>query len=399
MSIFTITLPDVGEGVAEAELTEWSVSVGDQVEEDDILAVVMTDKVAVEIPSAVSGKIVWLGGEPGDEIAIGSKFIQIEIEGDGLELKVAQEPEIPETTKKPNTADKTVSNIAKSGKILVAPAVRRRAAEAGIDLQGIVGSGTDGRIIQADLATYLLDQETLTSTPEPDTTDIKIIGMRKKIAEKMALSKSRIPHITIVEEIDMTDLEDLRKKLNDLHAGARGKLTILPFIMRAISRAVAEQPQINARFDDRANMLRQYDAVHLGIATQTDAGLTVPVVKNAEILSIWQSAAEVGRLSESARSGTATMEQLSGSTITITSLGPLGAIATTPIINHPEVAIVGVNKMMMRPMWDGAEFQPRKMMNLSCSFDHRVIDGWDAAVFVQRLKSLLEDPVMMIMGE
>ncbi len=398
MGIFTITLPDVGEGVAEAELTQWSVSIGDQVQEDDILAVVMTDKVAVEIPSSVSGKIIWLGGNPGDEIAIGSKFVQIEIEGndsDNFEPAPFQESEVTET----NIATKTVSNPAKIGKVLAAPAVKKRAAEAGVNLQEIVGSGPDGRIRQSDLAAYILDQEALVSIPEPGTTDIKIIGMRKKIAEKMSLSKSRIPHITIVEEIDMTELEDLRKKLNDLHAEKRGKLTILPFIMRAITRAVFEQPQMNARFDDEANVVRQYDAVHLGIATQTDAGLTVPVVRNAKGLNVWQSANEVSRLAEAARSGTATIDDLSGSTITITSLGPLGAIATTPIINHPEVAIVGVNKMMMRPMWDGAEFQPRKMMNLSCSFDHRVIDGWDAAVFVQRLKSLLEDPVMMILGE
>jgi 2-oxoisovalerate dehydrogenase E2 component (dihydrolipoyl transacylase) len=249
------------------------------------------------------------------------------------------------------------------------------------------------------LAAYILDQQTLTSTPEPGTTDIKVIGLRKKIAEKMALSKSRIPHITIVEEIDMTELEDLRAKLNDLHSQNHGKLTILPFIMRAIVGAVSDHPEMNARFDDLANVIRQYGSVHLGIATQTENGLTVPVVKNAGGLNMWQSASEILRLSDAVRSGTADMDQLSGSTITLTSLGPLGAVATTPIINHPEVAIIGVNKMMIRPVWDGAEFIPRKMMNLSCSFDHRVIDGWNAAVFVQKLKTLLEDPVMMIMAD
>jgi len=397
MGVFTINMPDVGEGVAEAELTEWSVSVGDQVQEDDILAVVMTDKVAVEIPSSVSGKIVWLGGEPGDDIAIGARFVQIEIDGDVEdEVELVEEVSADIIADNPEAVSKTVSNTPKS---LAAPAVRKRAFDAGIDLRQITGSGPEGRVTQADLLAYISDMQTPPAASEDGTTDIKVIGMRKKIAEKMALSKSRIPHITIVEEIDMTELEDLRAKLNDLHAETRGKLTILPFIMKAIVRAVTDQPNMNARFDDQAGVIRQYDAVHLGVATQTDAGLTVPVLKNASLLSVWQSAAELLRLSDAARSGTASKDDLSGSTITITSLGPLGAIATTPIINHPEVAIVGVNKMMIRPMWDGSEFQPRKMMNISCSFDHRVIDGWDAAVFVQNLKKLLEDPVMMIMGE
>lgn len=397
MGVFTINMPDVGEGVAEAELTEWSVSVGDQVQEDDILAVVMTDKVAVEIPSSVSGKIVWLGGEPGDDIAIGARFVQIEIDGDVEdEVELVEEVSADIIADNPEAVSKTVSNMPKSR---AAPAVRKRAFDAGIDLRQITGSGPEGRVTQADLLAYISDMQTPPAASEDGTTDIKVIGMRKKIAEKMALSKSRIPHITIVEEIDMTELEDLRAKLNDLHAETRGKLTILPFIMKAIVRAVTDQPNMNARFDDQAGVIRQYDAVHLGVATQTDAGLTVPVLKNASLLSVWQSAAELLRLSDAARSGTASKDDLSGSTITITSLGPLGAIAITPIINHPEVAIVGVNKMMIRPMWDGSEFQPRKMMNISCSFDHRVIDGWDAAVFVQNLKKLLEDPVMMIMGE
>ena len=397
MGIFTINMPDVGEGVAEAELTEWSISVGDQVQEDDVLAVVMTDKVAVEIPSSVAGKIVWLGGEPGDDIAIGAKFVQIEIDGDVEdEVVLVEEIRADIVADNSESVSKTVSNTAKS---LAAPAVRKRALDAGIDLLQVTGSGPENRVTQAVLLAYISDMQTPTAAAEDGTTDIKVIGMRKKIAEKMALSKSRIPHITIVEEIDMTELEDLRAKLNNLHTETRGKLTILPFIMKAIVRAVANQPNMNARFDDQAGVIRQYDAVHLGVATQTDAGLTVPVLKNVSSLSVWQSAAELLRLSDAARSGIASKNELSGSTITITSLGPLGAIATTPIINHPEVAIVGVNKMMIRPMWDGNEFQPRKMMNISCSFDHRVIDGWDAAVFVQNLKNLLEDPVMMIMGE
>ncbi|MFV0513005.1 MAG: dihydrolipoamide acetyltransferase family protein, partial [Jhaorihella sp.] len=281
---------------------------------------------------------------------------------------------------------------------LAAPSVRRRAREAGADLRQVMGSGPAGRITHDDLSTFLEHgpaRDSAARRPDTSVSEEKIIGLRKRIAERMALSKSRIPHITIVEEIDMTDLETLRGKLNTEHAGTRGKLTILPFLMLAIAEAVAEQPGINAHFDDEAGILRKSGGVHVGIATQTGGGLVVPVVRHVEALTLWEAGAELARLAQSARQSRAGRDELKGSTITITSLGPMGAIATTPIINYPEVAIVGVNKMQIRPVWDGSGFAPRRMMNISCAFDHRVIDGWDAAVFVQKLKSLLETPALL----
>ena len=440
MGIYTINLPDVGEGIAEAELTEWNVSVGDDVAEDDVLGVVMTDKAAVEVPSTVAGKVVWLCGEPGDVLAIGSKFIQIEVEGEGNDkaapaeqAPAADAPEQSDTGSGDDAAPATEAAsgakqasapaaakkagtpatpsrqpvphrpLASGEKPLASPAVRRRAQDAGIDLRLVGGSGPAGRILHEDLDAYV-EHGPLTArqsgrVPATGTRDVKVVGMRRRIAEKMALSKSRIPHITIVEEIDMSALEDLRGQLNTLHGASRGKLTVLPFIMRAIVHGIQAQPEMNAHYDDEGGVIHQYDAVHIGIAAQTPAGLTVPVARHVEARSLWESASEVARLAEAAREGKASREELSGSTITITSLGPLGAIATTPIINHPEVAIVGINKMAVRPMWDGQAFQPRKMMNISCSFDHRVIDGWDAAVFVQKPKSLLETPALMFVED
>lgn len=433
MGIFTITLPDIGEGIAEAELTEWNVAIGDEVQDEDVLGTVMTDKAAVEIPSTVAGKVVWLCGEPGDVIAIGAKFIQIEVEGEGndaaaaeapkaaeaktedkVEKPAAPAPEKPAPAKEKSEAKTQPQSqpqsqagrpaaahrpLAAGEKPLASPAVRRRAQDAGIDLRMVGGSGPAGRILHEDLDAYIEHGPPTARQsgrmPALGTRDIKVVGMRRRIAEKMALSKSRIPHITIVEEVDVTAVEELRGQLNAAHAASRGKLTLLPFVMRAIVMAVREQPEMNALYDDEAGVVRQYDAVHIGIATQTPAGLTVPVARHTEARSVWDCATEVVRLAEAAREGKASREELSGSTITITSLGPLGAIATTPIINHPEVAIVGINKMAVRPLWDGKEFQPRKVMNISCSFDHRVIDGWDAAVFVQRLKTLLETPALI----
>jgi len=452
MGLYTITLPDIGEGIAEAELTEWNVALGDAVEEDDVLGTVMTDKAAVEVPSTVSGKVVWLCGEPGDTVAVGGKFIQLEVEGAGNDsaaptAKAASEspsdqksePEsAPDVAPAADTAPDTQAKAApeasassdappaaseapaptsapparggaprqpqaKGEKPLASPAVRRRAQDAGIDLRLVGGSGPAGRILHEDLDAYIEHGPTVARgggrMPLTGTREVKVLGMRRKIAEKMAQSWSHIPHITIVEEIDMEAVETLRGQLNAAHGEARGKLTVLPFLMRAIVSAVRDHPEMNAHFDDDAGRITQSDAVHVGIATQTPAGLTVPVVRHAEAQSLWESAAELKRLAEAARSGKAAREELSGSTITITSLGPLGAIATTPIINHPEVAIVGVNKMNVRPVWDGQAFQPRKTMNLSCSFDHRVIDGWDAAVFVQTLKRLIEAPALMFVEE
>lgn len=431
MGEFTIRLPDVGEGIAEAELTAWHVGVGDIVREDDIIAEVMTEKAAVEIPTEVSGKVVWLGGTPGDMLAIGGDLARIEVEGAGNRPKSATapaprdhptpqpeaqlapqparaaEPAAPEPEPKPEPAAQKPGPKApprpairrrEGDRPLAAPSVRRRAREAGVDLRQVMGSGPAGRITHDDLSGFLEHgpaRDSGARQPDTSVSEERIIGLRKRIAERMALSKSRIPHITIVEEVDMTDLESLRGKLNAVHAGTRGKLTVLPFVMLAIAEAVAEQPAINAHFDDDAGILRKFGGVHVGIATQTGGGLVVPVVRHVEAMTLWEAGAELARLSQSAREARVGRDELKGSTITVTSLGPMGAIATTPIINHPEVAIVGVNKMQMRPMWDGSGFVPRRMMNISCAFDHRVIDGWDAALFVQKLKLLLETPALL----
>ncbi len=416
MGVYVIRLPDIGEGIAEAELTEWHVKPGDIVREDDVLAVVMTDKAAVEVPSSVAGKVLELGGEIGELMAVGAPLIRIEIDGEGNESEAAPDaatppdspPAAPAPDPEPPVA-KAATPVAPSAttpvarapgtKPLAAPSVRARAREEGIDLRQVSGSGPASRITHQDLDNWIasggIQQGSVTRGANTGIEDIRVVGMRRRIAEKMRIAKRQIPHITIVEEVEIEALEDLRAALNTKHKDARPKLTLLPFLIRAIVEAVREQPGLNARYDDEAGIIHRHGGVHVGIATQTPAGLNVPVVKHAEAGSLWDNAAELVRLAEAARDGSIKREELGGSTITITSLGPLGAIATTPIINHPEVAIVGVNKMQIRPVWDGQQFQPRKMMNLSCSFDHRVIDGWDAAVFVQKLKSLLETPAML----
>lgn len=439
MGEYVIKLPDVGEGVAEAELVEWNVKIGDMVREDTVLAAVMTDKATVEIPSPVDGEILWLGAQIGDTVAIGSPIVRLKVAGEGNvgagdEIAAAPKPPVQDDRKvqsaivepsKPEpapqvarpepvvAASKSAASSAKpaSGAVqrgapraegdrpLASPAVRLRAKEAGIDLRQVAGSGPAGRISHEDLEAFIQrgpQTGKASGLVRNDVVEeIKIVGLRRKIAEKMKLAKSRIPHITYVEEIDVTALEELRANLNKEKRADRPKLTLLPFLMRAMVKAIAEQPQLNALFDDEAGIVHQYGGVHIGIAAQTPGGLVVPVVKHSEARDLWDCAAEVNRLAEAAKAGTATREELSGSTITITSLGAMGGVVTTPVINHPEVAIVGVNKMMVRPMWDGSQFVPRKMMNLSSSFDHRVIDGWDAAVFVQRIKALLETPALI----
>ncbi|MCF6115365.1 2-oxo acid dehydrogenase subunit E2 [Mesorhizobium muleiense] len=462
MGEYVIKLPDVGEGVAEAELVEWQVKVGDLVREDAVLAAVMTDKATVEIPSPVDGEIVWLGAEIGDTVAIGSPIVRLKVTGEGnveagaepggeagakstdrstptpgpspqggggrasaaeASAKSAPPPpgkvserEVASATESPSplwggargggtAVDRGPASVAaprpEGEKPLASPAVRLRAKEAGVDLRQVRGSGPAGRILHEDIDAFLARGPQLAKVSglarNEAVEDIKIIGLRRKIAEKMALAKSRIPHITYVEEIDVTALEELRAALNkEKRSGVeRPKLTLLPFLMRAMVKAIADQPKLNALFDDEAGIVHQHGGVHIGIAAQTPSGLVVPVVRHAEARDIWDCAAEVFRLAEGARSGTATRDELSGSTITITSLGAMGGVATTPVINHPEVAILGVNKMMVRPVWDGTQFMPRKMMNLSSSFDHRVIDGWDAAVFIQRIKTLLETPALI----
>ncbi len=463
MAEHVIRLPDVGEGVAEAELVEWHVKVGDLVREDTVLAAVMTDKATVEIPSPVDGRIVWLGAQIGDVVAVGSDLVRLEVAGEGKPQAAAgarevppAEPQTAETTspaatarprlgeatprprlgeatprapvpppaapipldaaaRPPDTTARLPAGPAprrataygaprpQGEKPIAAPAVRLRAREAGIDLRQVPGTGPAGRITHADLDAFFVQGPRAAGVPalQPRTAveDIKLVGLRRRIAEKMALANARIPHITYVEEIDVTALEQLRAALNQRKRQDQARLTLLPFLMRAMVRAIAEQPKVNALFDDAAGVIHQHGGVHIGIATQTPAGLMVPVVRHAEALDLWGCAAELARLSEAAKAGTATREELAGSTITITSLGALGGVVSTPILNHPEVAIVGVNKMMLRPLWDGAAFVPRNMMNLSSSFDHRVVDGWDAATFVQRIKALLETPALIFMEE
>ena len=422
MGLYAIKLSDVGEGVAEAELVEWHVAVGDMVMQDEIIAAVMTDKATVEIPSAVMGKVVWLGGEVGDKLAVGAELVRLEVEGSGnvtTETPPREKPGRPATAPRdvaitrpveeepvaephppPRLAEPMPRRVRRpdaDAKPTASPSVRRRAREAGIDLRAVAGTGPGGRITHEDLDASRGRDAGREGGRRRDTSskEIKIIGMRRRIAERMALANARIPHITIVEEIDMTSLEELREELNAAKTRVRPKLTLLPFLIMAIVAAVGEQPGLNAHFDDEAGILTQFGGVHVGIATQTESGLMVPVVRHAETNSLWDNASEVARLAEAARGGTAERQELMGSTITITSLGPLGAIVTTPIINHPEVAIVGINRMAVRPWWDGQQFVPRKMMNISCSFDHRVVDGYEAAVFVNKLKTLLEMPAML----
>jgi 2-oxoisovalerate dehydrogenase E2 component (dihydrolipoyl transacylase) len=438
-----IKLPDVGEGVAEAELVEWHVKIGDLVQEDTILGAVMTDKATVEIPSPVEGEVLWLGGEVGDVIAVGSELVRLKIPGEDNrsaadevrkapagEASVAKtadaarsaKPRIGEAVARaPSAAGPTISATSQSAPIapprpfvrgaprpegekpLAAPAVRLRAREAGVDLRQVPGTGPAGRITHEDLDAFFVQGPGTARMPalqaRTAVEDVKMVGLRRKIAEKMAISNARIPHITYVEEIDVTSLEELRATLNKQKRQDQPKLTLLPFLMRAMVRAIAEQPNLNALFDDEAGVVHLHAGVHIGIAAQTPAGLMVPVVRHVEALDLWGCAAEMNRLVEAAKAGTATRDELGGSTITITSLGAMGGVVTTPIINHPEVAILGVNKMMVRPVWNDSAFVPRKMMNLSSSFDHRVVDGWDAARFVQRIKGLLETPALIFMED
>ncbi len=434
-----IKMPDVGEGIAEAELVEWHVKVGDLVREDMVLAAVMTDKATVEIPSPADGEVAWLGAEVGDVVAIGSPLIRLKVEGEGTaplggneEARAAEEQAQPDAIvtnavgaeKAPAGADQPAKSVghrapdnvrrspgpqrhgarvmrAEGERPIASPAVRLRAREAGIDLRQVAGTGPAGRITHEDLDAFITHGRQVSQAPrlaqKTSVEQIKVVGLRRKIAEKMAISNTRIPHITYVEEVDVTALEDLRAALNASKRADRPKLTVLPFVMQAMVKAIAEYPHLNAIYDDDAGVIHQHGGVHIGIATQTNAGLMVPVVQHAEGRDLWGCAIELNRLAEAAKAGTATREELGGSTITITSLGAMGGIVTTPVINYPEVAIIGVNKIMVRPVWDGATFIPRKMMNLSSSFDHRVIDGWDAAVFVQRIKTLLEAPAMIFL--
>lgn len=430
MTEHVIKLPDVGEGIAEAELVEWHVKLGEMVRADATLAAVMTDKATVEIPSPVDGVIVWLGAEIGDKVAVGSDFVRLKVSGDGLAASTTQprpmqappvthgaadnddrdtQPVISLTPSRhqpqPTKPGPVARSAPRAGAVrpVASPAVRLRAREAGIDLRQVPGTGPAGRITHEDLDAFATRDPRIVRShilqSKSAVEDIKVIGLRRRIAEQMAVAHARIPHITYVEEVDVTAIEDLRETLNRRKHKEQPRLTLLPFLMRTMVLAVAKQPRLNALFDDEAGVIHQHAGVHIGIATQTPAGLLVPVVRHAESLDLWGCGAEVARLAEAARTGTATREELAGSTITITSLGAMGGVVSTPIINHPEVAIVGVNKIMTRPVWDGSGFIPRKMMNLSSSFDHRVIDGWDAATFVQSIKTLLEMPALIFAND
>ncbi|WBG61416.1 2-oxo acid dehydrogenase subunit E2 [Pseudomonas citronellolis] len=421
MGIHVIKMPDIGEGIAEVELVEWHIKVGDEVHEDQVLAEVMTDKATVEIPSPVSGRILALGGEPGQVMAVGGELVRLEVEGAGNHREAAakahesapaaeaeakpqpaKEPRAPKPNRPPRHARQPPRRprAARPAKPLASPAVRQRARDLGVELQFVQGSGPAGRILHDDLDQYLAHGGAVVASgyaARHDEQQIQVIGLRRKIAQKMAEAKRRIPHFSYVEEIDVTDLEALRQHLNAKYGASRGKLTLLPFIARAMVVALREFPQLNARYDDEAEVITRYGAVHLGVATQSDSGLMVPVLRNAESRDLWGNAAEVARLAEAARHGKASREELSGSTITLSSLGALGGIVSTPVINHPEVAIVGVNRMVERPMVVNGQIVVRKMMNLSSSFDHRVVDGMDAAAFIQAVRALLEHPATLFL--
>jgi 2-oxoisovalerate dehydrogenase E2 component (dihydrolipoyl transacylase) len=422
----------VGEGTAEAELVGWHVKVGDAVEEDQIIADIMTDKATVEITSPVAGVVVALYGEAGQQVPVGGPLVAFDVAGAGNVAKspsvspLRSEPPPPasrgeETVKSPppggsaraaGEGGKSVAPPALTGRApgerpSASPAVRNRARDLGVDQTFVPGSGPAGRITHEDLDGFIArggaqpamaPAASSTFARAEGTTEVRIIGLRRKIAEKMAESVRRIPHITYVEEIDVTALEELRAHLNATKAKDQPKLNLLPFIARAIVVALRDQPQINAHYDDEAGILTQHAPVHLGIAAQTPNGLMVPVVRHAEARDAWDTALEIARVSGAAKDGSAKREELSGSTITITSLGTLGGVVHTPIINHPEVAIVGPNKIAERVVVRDGQMVVRKMMNLSSSFDHRIVDGHDAAVFVQRIKGLLEQPATLWMG-
>ena len=452
MARFTFKLPDIGEGIAEAEIVAWHVKVGDRVEEDQGLADMMTDKATVEMESPVAGTVIELAGEVGDQVPIGAALVVIETDAVEGEMEVAAPAivapsaetladvapgDLPVETKaeeveeqleaetpgmdqvsasqdsspakagaqsgdiatgpRPSPGNKEEAPVARNP-VLASPAVRARAADLGIDLAQVKAAEGD-RVRHADLDAFLRYgagqgyHAPHASHARPDE-PIKVIGMRRRIAENMAASKRAIPHFTYVDEIDVTALEAMRADLND-NRGNRPKLTMLPLLIVAICKSIPEFPMINARYDDEAGIVTRHGAIHLGMATQTDAGLMVPVIRDAQDRNVWQLATEIGRLAEAARTGKAKVEELSGSTLTITSLGPLGGIATTPVINRPEVAIIGPNKIVERPIFQGDEIVRAKLMNLSISCDHRVVDGWDAASYVQALKKYLETPVLL----
>ena len=429
MATFLFKLPDIGEGIAEAEIVAWHVAVGDRIEEDQQLADMMTDKATVEMESPVAGTVVKLAGDVGDQVAIGAVLVEIETEadtaavesrnehplGDGAvhasaamaaELPVSgtdqEKPFVPSEVEGPcargvsTSLDTNGRGVAVSGaRSLASPAVRQRARDLGIDLASV--RTTTDRVRHADLDAYLLYNGGSvggSSAKRADET-VKVVGLRRKIAENMAEAKRRIPHFTLVEEFDVTDLEATRAMMNR-DRGDQPKLTLLPFLIVAMGKAIADWPMLNATFDDEAMQLTRHGAMHLGMATQTPGGLMVPVIRDAQAKSVWQLASEIARLADAAKTGKATRDELSGSTITLSSLGPMGGITSTPVINRPEVAIIAVNKVQLLPVIVDGEIEARKRMNLSLSCDHRVVDGWDAASFLQAMKALIENPIRLL---
>ncbi len=417
-------LPDIGEGVVEGEIVTWHVEVGSPVSEDDAIVDVMTDKSTVTIPSPYSGTIVALNGEVGDMVAVGAVLVEFESAGEsGTEPEASPEPveaepseeampEAPKPEEKeqeirspqpttPAVTPTATAPRAANSTVLASPAVRRRARESGIDLSVVVGSGRGGRIQQSDLDAALATGGSSPSAPRSvkrvGTREMKVVGLRRKIAEQMVISTSSIPHFSYFEEVDVTALEELRQLLNSGRVEGQPKLTYLPFIMLALSKAFERHKKCNAVFDDESGVVTEHDAVNLGIATQTDRGLYVPVVKHVEAMDVWQAATEMQRVTGSARDGTATLDDLSGSTFTITSLGRDGGLGATPIINHPEVGILGVHKARDMPVARSGSIVIRRIMNLSSSWDHRIVDGADGAALVQDLKKMLENPALIFM--
>ena len=435
MAKFTFNMPDIGEGIAEAEIVQWHKAVGDTVNEDEEFVDMMTDKATVPMESPVTGKILEIAGGEGEMVSIGSMLVVIEVEGevpdDVAEESQAAAEAAPTPAPAPKaepveerieieTSDASDANEALTAdpdpapqpeprpapepsaqaKVLATPAVRKRAKELGVDLAQ-VKPAEDGRIRHGDLDQFLSYNGGYGAAAKPRADEEKkVIGMRRRIAENMAASKRNIPHFSYVEEVDVTDLEVLRAQLNS-NRGEKPKLTILPLLITAICKTLPDFPMINARYDDEAGIVTRHGSVNMGMAAQTDAGLMVPVIRNAQAQNLWQLANEIARLAEAARTGTAKSEEMQGGTLTVTSLGPLGGVATTPVINRPEVAIIGPNRIIERPMYvigaDGVErIEKRKLMNISISCDHRVVDGWDAASFVQALKRLLETPALIL---
>ena len=409
-------LPDVGEGVVEGEIVKWNVKPGDTVKEDEPLVELMTDKATVAIPSTVNGKVVSTTGKPGDMIPVGAELIVFEVDGEGTsepepEPEPQPEPE-PEPVKAPEPVAKqpeptpppvsAPAPVAASGaKPLASPAVRRRAREAGVDLSQVPGTGPAGRISHDDLDSFISGGGRLAAVQSgvkmTGVEEVPVIGLRRKIAEKMSISKRNAAHFSYFEEVDVTELESLRQHLNATKSESQPKLTYLPFIVQGLIKALRKYPQCNAIYDEEKGVVLRHEAVHVGISTQTDDGLMVPVIKHAEARDVWDTANELRRVTSAARDKTATVDELTGSTITITSLGAMGGLGATPIINHPEVSIVSIHAARDRAVVREGEIVVRKMMNLTSSFDHRIIDGYDGALLIQDLKSMLEYPATIFM--